>query len=190
MVYIDTHIDSVDVEVALAGVSAQRREHILRYKREENQRQSLAAYVLLQRALREEYGIEEPPVFVFDEHGKPFLEGYPDIFFSLSHCREAAACVVGRTAVGIDVESLDHYNKAVVERVMNDDECREIALSADPQTAFMRLWTMKESFLKMTGAGITTDLRNVLSQRAVECRFETSVHDGFVCTVCYGEDGG
>ena len=103
MVYIDNHPQQLDLAEALAAVSPERRAYALRYRREEDQRLCLSAYLLLQRALREEYGLSEVPPFCYGQHGKPALQGYPDIHFNLSHCREAAACVVSTHPVGIDI---------------------------------------------------------------------------------------
>lgn len=185
MIYIETEIGQIDLGEALGMVSEQRRQYALSYSSEHDQRLSLAAYLLLQRALKAEYGIIEQPIFSYGEHGKPMLVGHSDIFFSLSHCRDAVACVIASDPVGIDIESLSRYKERVAARVMNDDEQRHIASSSEPSLAFMRLWTMKESLLKMTGEGITTDLRKVLSVNAEKCRFETMVYSNFVCSVCF-----
>lgn len=140
---------------------------------------------MLQRALREDYGISEPPLFDFGDHGKPLLAGRPDIHFSLSHCREAAACVVDTVPVGIDVESLDSYDPDLLLQTMSDDEQRLITTAPDPRLAFIRLWTMKESLLKMTGEGMTDDIRNVMTDsRLINARFHTTVYPRFVCTIC------
>ena len=187
MIYIDDQIDQLDLHAALDSVSPQRRILALRYRQEHDQRLSLAAYQLLQQALRVEYGIDEPPVFEFTPHGKPLLVGHPNIYFNLSHCHEAAACVVSSVPVGIDVESLSSYDKDVVKAVMNDEEQQIIATSQDKRLAFIRLWTMKESLLKMTGEGMVSDMRMILEQRAAY-RFHTTIYPQFVCTVCYYVD--
>ena len=189
MIYIDDKIDQLDIDAAFASVSEQRRNHALSYRQEHDRRLSLAAYRLLQRALNVDYGISDPPLFSFGEHGKPMLVGHPDIHFSLSHCREAAACVVAPVPVGIDVESLISYDAELVEKVMNVEEQQQIARSSDPALDFIRLWTMKESLLKMTGEGISTDLRSVLDgfyeKNGAFCRFFTTIYPKFVCSTCY-----
>lgn len=183
--YIDDRPEQLDLDTALAAVNAQRRAHALSYRQDHDRQLSLSAWLLLQRALREDYGISEPPLFDFGDHGKPFLAGRPDIHFNLSHCREAAVCVVDTVPVGIDVESLDSYDPELLSCTMNDDEQRLIATDADPRLAFIRLWTMKESLLKMTGEGMTDDVSNVLTDsRLKTARFHTTVYPRFVCTIC------
>ena len=57
MVYLNDQVDALDTDLALARVSAQRREQALRFRHEGSRRLCLAAYLLLMDGLREEYGL-------------------------------------------------------------------------------------------------------------------------------------
>ena len=183
MTYIDDHIDQLDLAAALAAVDDERREYALRYKHERSQRQCLAAYLLLQRALKQEYGITGKLKMTYGPHGKPMLVDYPDIHFNLSHCRDAVACVVSDSPVGIDVECIDRYRTLLLDYTMNEQEREHVIASPDPATAFIRLWTMKEALLKLTGQGITDDLHTVLENTQVY-QFNTIIHPTYICTTC------
>ena len=183
MIYIDENIDGFDLDEALAAVSPQRCDYALRYRQERDQRLCLAAYRLLQRALQLEYGIEELPVFIHDDSGKPLLQGHPDIHFSLSHCREAVAVALSDRPIGIDIETTEHYSPEVAQRVMNNNEMRQIEASARPEVAFTRLWTMKESLFKLTGDDNGGDTAGMLAD-ASKYRFTTTVHPNFIYTAC------
>lgn len=162
MLYIDDHIWDFDLEAALLELSPERREQALRYRHELGRRQCALAYLLLKRALHEGYGITGNPRFNYGEHGKPLLADYPDIHFSLSHCREAVACAVSDRPVGIDVESIGRYREQLAAYTMSEDERAAIAAAASPEVAFTRLWTMKEALLKCSGQGIVDGLKTVL----------------------------
>lgn len=174
MIYLNDHIEDFDLEETLTRLSPQRREQALRYKHEHGRRQSVAAYLLLCEGLREEYGINEPPVFGYHEGGKPFIEGRSDIHFNLSHCREAAVCVIAPYPVGIDVESVRQFKEDLARYTMNEHEMEQILNSERPDIAFIRLWTMKEALLKMTGEGIRNDLKNLLEEHT-DVQFHTIV---------------
>ncbi|MBR1469756.1 MAG: 4'-phosphopantetheinyl transferase superfamily protein [Prevotella sp.] len=184
MIYLNDHLLDFDLNEALAELSEQRRQLALRYRHELGRRMCAAAYLLLCEGLRKEYGITEKPVFEFGEHGKPSIIGRPDIHFSLSHCREAAICVVSDRPVGIDVESVGRYSDTLARYTMNDRELEEIGRSDRPDIAFIRLWTMKEAVLKCTGEGIGRDLKNVLNQ-SPELTTVVSSDEKFVYSVCY-----
>jgi len=164
MIYIDEKLSELDLETALGEISEQRREQALRFRYEQGRRECVAAYLLLKRGLREEFGITENPVFHYGEHGKPFIVGHPDICFNLSHCREAATCAIGRRPVGIDVESIGRYKESVARYAMNDREMALIQAAERPEVMFTRLWTMKEARQKLTGEGISNNMKDLLVQ--------------------------
>ncbi len=155
-------IDHFDFDAALPLLSEQRREQALRFKYELGRKTCAAAYLLLCQGLREEYGITERPVFEYGEHGKPFIVGHPEIHFNLSHCREAVICAVSDQPIGVDVESIREYHDSLVHYTMNDQEVLQIEKAERPDVEFIRLWTMKEALLKLTGQGIVDNLKSVL----------------------------
>ena len=181
--YIDDQIDALDLQAGLRAVGEERRRYALRYRRERDQRLCVAVWLLLQRALRECFGLHNVPPIVRGEQGKPALDGFPHIHFNLSHCRLAAACVVDDRPVGVDVECIDRYDPSLLTYTMSGHEQRLIAAAPQPDVQFIRLWTMKESLLKLTGEGIRNDLASVLDH-AGDYHFTTTLHPGYICTVC------
>lgn len=184
MVYIDEHIDDFDLQAALAEISEQRREQALRFRFERGQRTCVLAYLLLKKGLREVYGITDNPLFEYGEHGKPAIVGHPEIHFNLSHCREAVACAIGDRPVGIDVESVQRYRESLAQYTMNGEELRLIAEAERPDVAFIRLWTMKEARLKLTGEGITNDLKTALDGGSWQFTTVERLDRNYIYTVC------
>lgn len=180
-ILIEEDIWGFDLDAALKQISSQRRDQALKFKHEEGQRLCVMAYILLKRLLQEEYGIEDNPVFEYNEHGKPSIAGYPDIHFNLSHCKEAVACVVSNRPVGIDVEVIREYKESLVHYTMNEKEVHEVETATDPAIAFIRLWTMKEATLKLDGKGIIDDLKHVIDP--VRFNYRTTVRPKYVYTV-------
>ena len=100
-------------------------------------------------------------------HGKPLacLGGNPaPVSFNLTHTKgmvAVAVCPVADLALGVDFESLDRsVDLKVADSYFGPREvawlmaCRE---DAKPE-GFLRLWTLKESFIKATGKGLTQNL--------------------------------
>lgn len=167
MIYVDDHIMDFDLQKALNEVSPQRREYALRYRHERDQRLCVAAFRLLHRALLHEYDIQEPPLFTIDTKGKPHLQEYPHIHFSLSHCREAVGCLLSNEACGLDLEARRPVRESLVRYTMNEEEASLIASAEEPETAFLRLWTRKEAVLKLRGTGIQGDIKDVLAEESI-----------------------
>ena len=189
--YIDDTYQEIDLNAVLPQLSEQRREQVLRFKHEGSRKQCAAAYLLLKRALKEVYGIDENPVFEYDEGGKPTLKGHSEIHFNLSHCTKAVACVVADRPVGIDVEETCRYKDSLARYAMNDEEYNQITRSDNPALTFTKLWTMKEALLKYTGEGLRRDIKTVLNlSPASEVEFHTEVYEGYVVTVIVGSYDG
>lgn len=104
----------------------------------------------------------------YGKKGKPTDRVDSACFFNLSHCRTAVAAAVSHCPVGLDVESFRHIRASVVKRSCSSRECayivsgggngpaeREENLCTPQQIRrFLQLWTLKESYVKMTGDGI------------------------------------
>ena len=181
--YIDENPLGINLDAALDLMSEQRREKVQAFRHEQGRKLSAAAYMLLGKALNEVYGIAEKPVFEYSEHGKPLIVGHPEIFFNMSHCRSVAACVVSSRPVGVDVEDVREYKDSLARYVLNDEEYAMVSSSPQPAREFIRLWTMKESYLKLTGEGITRDLKTVLADTA-KYHFDTQQFGSAILTVC------
>lgn len=182
-IYVNDDIAHFDWQAALPLLSEQRREQCLKFKHELGRKTCAAAYLLLCEALRKEYGIDETPVFEYGEHGKPAIVGHPDIHFNLSHCREAAICVVSDKPVGVDIESIHRYSESLARYVMNDDELEKILHAENPALEFTKLWTQKEAVVKLSGHGISNDMKTVLKGRVFEgfsFEIQTVVTDHYV----------
>ena len=179
---ISEHIWDFDLEAALREISEQRRKQALKFKFEQGQRLCVLAYQLLKQGLREVYGITENPIFEYNEHDKPSIVGHPEIHFNLSHCKEAAACVISDQPVGVDVESIREYKEPLAHYAMNDAEVRQIEASDHPAATFIRLWTMKEATLKLIGTGISNDLKTAIDHERYQ--YTTVEREKYIYTVC------
>jgi len=82
--------------------------------------------------------------------GKPYWEG-SRWHFSLCHTRQAVFCAISDGAVGLDAEKIRPVSPATVSRVLSPEELRQFDGSDE---GFMRLWTLKEAYVKYTGAGL------------------------------------
>ena len=156
-------------------MSAERREKIDGVRLDEDKRLSLGVGILLDIAA-DECGVRDKTISLC-ENGKPFFMYSPDVFFSLSHSGERVMCVVSDAPVGCDTEMIDKCNYRLAERFYSLAE-REYVLSFDGdiarKTAFCRIWTLKESYVKMLGTGFVlpfTDFSIDVSKEkvSVEC---------------------
>lgn len=133
-------------------LSEERRQKTMHFGQSQNRRQSLGAGLLLEKVLAE-HGISSNAVQL-GEHGKPEA---PGVQFNLSHSENMVVCAVGDRPVGCDVEKIKQVPNTLAERFFSEKE-KEYLSTCSGETykeAFFRLWTMKESYAKMTGEGMS-----------------------------------
>lgn len=180
----DMSVSGEALESLIAELPEWRRKEAMNYKHEQGRRENALSYRLLCDMLHEFCGISEAPAFKYNEHGKPFLRDCPDIYFNLSHCKKAIACVISDNECGIDVECMGRYKVPLAQYSMSDEELQRISEAPDADRLFTSLWTQKEALLKLTGEGITDDLKTVLtSPRMNDVKMESFVKDGYACSI-------
>jgi len=124
--------------------------------------------VMLREAMSEAFG-GDPAAwrFVAGASGKPALVagGRAGFDFNLTHTHGLVAVAAGDcAAIGVDAENLDRENDVmrVARRFFADGEIAAIERIADAaarRRRVLHLWTLKESWLKATGAGIAGTLK-------------------------------
>lgn len=187
IILVSEKIWEFDLEAGLKDISEQRREQALKFKFEQGQRLCVLAYQLLKEGLQKEYGITDNPIFEYNEHGKPSIVGHPEIYFNLSHCKEAAICVISDKPIGVDVESIREFKDSLVNYTMNDEEKAEMASSSNPAATFIRLWTMKEATSKLIGTGITNDVKLLID--TTKYKYNTTEKESYIYTICSFSNG-
>lgn len=98
------------------------------------------------------------------EKGKPYFTDYPDIHYSVTHSKSSAACVLFDKPVGIDMEGHRADSCSVAKRFFSAHEniwIEEGASQEERDRRFLRLWTLKEAYSKMTGEGIAACLNKI-----------------------------
>ena len=163
-------------------LSVQRYQKVQRLRSNSGRDASAAAYLLLRFALFEVYGINEPVEFELAAKGKPTLKVYPDIHFNLSHSQGVAACVVADFEVGVDVQNVRKVSGKTAKRVLTKEEYEVLLTTNNPDDYFCKIWTIKESYVKMTGQGITAELGEISAEQ-IENIFAFK-GDDYYCSVC------
>ena len=109
MLWILEQIDTLEPEAVLSllpTISEARRVRVQSMTHVPTRVRSVLAELLLRHALREEFGLTDPPRIETGEKGKPFFPDRPDLQFSLSHCQTAVACALAPALVGVDVQEV------------------------------------------------------------------------------------
>lgn len=164
--------------------SVQKPQALRLAQRQARLRERVMARLLLEYALWREYGLHllEELAWQTGGKGKPYSAAHPEIYFNMSHCETACACVTADHEVGIDVERRFAFRPALARRVCAEQErlLMERLPEAEQERLLQVLWSMKESYVKRDGRGLAYGLERIgLAVELEELRGLWSVKKSF-----------
>ena len=154
-------ISNLDTEQDISLFSEYRKEKIEKIKIPLKRRQSIGAELLLMYALKQAMPDADFPLSIkCGENGKPEFENLP-LYFSLSHSGNYAACALWDKDIGLDIEFKAEYNEKIAERFFLKHEKECLKCAENQNSVFAKIWTAKESALKLMGTGLSKGLLSV-----------------------------
>lgn len=157
---IDRNINENEFAKLLDYVSPEKKGRIQRFMRFEDAQRSLLGDILARYALCKKIGIKNKSlIFTKNEYGKPFLKHY-DTHFNISHSANWVLCAVDTKPVGVDVEKVSSIDFNIAKRFFSPQEYMLLMNQAEDkrQEFFFKIWTLKESFIKAEGKGLSIPL--------------------------------
>ncbi len=171
----------------LEGLGEERKGKILRLRQKKSREQSLGAGLLLRKILLR-YGRDMSEIYA-GANGKPMMDG---IYFNLSHTEGRVLLAVGDSEAGCDIERVKEFPLQVAKRFFCCGEQEYISSfpeGKERDRAFFRLWTVRESYMKMTGEGMSLpfDAFEVLTEEGLGILREGRMEDCYIREYVIGE---
>lgn len=145
-------------------ISPEKRNKIQQFVNKQDKIRTLIGEILIRTILVEQLGLENKHLtFEQNPYGKPYLKKHPAVNFNLSHSSNFVVCAFDGQSVGIDIEeviNLDYEN--IAKNFFTVSELNYIFKhSPDIRlNKFYEIWTLKESYLKWCGQGLSTRLQS------------------------------
>lgn len=146
------------------------RAAVLKFRKPADLQRSLLGEALARTQLSRLSGIPAKDLtIVRTDKGKPYLEDFPDLHYNISHSGEWVVMAQSDREVGIDVERIREPQYRIAERFFSAYELQELnRLTGDAKKEFFfDLWTLKESYLKLLGKGLTKSLGSFTLKRGI-----------------------
>lgn len=162
---VHLHATQLDTAITDGALSGDERLRSARFRFDRDRRRFIAGRSFL-RAVLAGY-LDVPPRRVrlaYTPHGKPVLFGADSLHFNFSNAGEWGVLGVARSDIGVDVEQIrpipdlddvarDFFAAGEAEAVLAAEGEERVA-------RFLSCWTRKEAFVKATGVGIGTSMRD------------------------------
>jgi 4'-phosphopantetheinyl transferase len=127
-----------------------------------DQQRSLIANLMVRQFYSKQLKINWKEIeFDHNEHDKPSLLKIEENFFNISHSGNQVVAAFSDKELGIDVEKIKGDRRKIAKRFFTPSEIEDLeALENEEEQMhyFYQLWTLKESYMKAIGSGMTMSL--------------------------------
>lgn len=156
------YLEESQYEQLLSILSPDKQKRIIRLVRKEDKYRILLADILVRNILSKRCKIH-PKVIRYDynQFGKPFFQQFKSVSFNVSHAGDWVVCIFDYTPVGIDVEKVQPINLEIGKLVFSEEEYQDLQRKSEGRERleyFYDLWTLKESYVKARGMGLSLPL--------------------------------
>jgi 4'-phosphopantetheinyl transferase len=157
---IDFEVSEMIYSSLMNKIRESKRKKIERFKFREDALRSLFGETLLIYALEKYFDLDyEKEIITENEFGKPYLIN-KQISFNISHSGNWSVLVGFANDAGIDIEKIEEPPYEIMPKTFTQKEI-DLIENIDPQVKgrqFYKMWTLKESYVKMIGQGLSLPL--------------------------------
>lgn len=145
-------------------IDLERKYIIDRMINKKDKLRMLMGEILIRTIITKELGIKNKFInFDRTRYGKPYLNEYSKFNFSISHSGDFVLCAIDEKSIGIDIEEIKYIRyEEIYKRYFTISEVKYITKTDHflKQNKFYEIWTLKESYIKCCGRGLSIDLKS------------------------------
>lgn len=160
-VKIDEYLSRDDYMKGLRYLPAYRQERIKRYINYEDAQRALISDLLIRYIISCKLKIENQDIIILrNEFGKPYLKNSDSFQFNISHSGCWVVCAVDNYPIGVDIEKIQPIDLEIAKRYFSKEEYSDLLEKPVKSrlSYFYELWTLKESYIKADGRGLSIPL--------------------------------
>lgn len=151
----------IDVNQCIEALPFDQQMKIRRFRRYADQLRSLCGELLIQSYAVEHWKLPRNKMDrQTNRFGKPEFVHYPMYHYNISHSGSWVVAAFDQRPVGIDIEEINDVDLSLADRFFtrNEGELLRNQAASEQKQLFYKLWTLKESYVKANGAGLSIPL--------------------------------
>ena len=143
-------------------VSEEKRKQASRFYFINDAKRCICGELLLKYSLLEVYDELIDIEISYNKFGKPYISNKKNFFYNISHSGKWVVLAYGDTEIGIDIEEIKDGREEIADSFFTDEEKSFIykATGRERSKRFTKVWTLKESYIKYLGTGLSTRLNS------------------------------
>lgn len=154
-------LDDFTSKSLLSTIDEKKRERLLKFVFWQDLQRSLFADLLVRKIVIDTFNLANKEIyFTVNEYGKPYCEFLENFHFNISHSGDWIVCAIDKNPIGIDIEKISTIDLDISKNFFSDKEHKDLLLSKDPFDYFFTLWSLKESYIKFIGKGLSHPLNS------------------------------
>jgi len=175
---INNKLDDSVLTDLLGLIDKKKRDRLLKFVFWQDLHRSLLADLLVRKVIIETYCISNEEIeFGVNEFGKPYYKTLKDFHFNVSHSGDWIVCAIDNKPIGIDIEKISAcINLGISENFFSNKEHDDLLSKIDPFDYFFTLWSLKESYIKYIGKGLSHPL-NTFSMKLNNSKIYIESHN-------------
>jgi 4'-phosphopantetheinyl transferase len=194
IININRYLSAQEFNELTKYITQEKKERLARFHRFEDAQRSLVGDLLSRYAICKRACIKNESLhFGINAYGKPILLNTHNIHFNIAHSENWVVCTIDDDAIGIDVEEVKPIDLDIAAHFFSRNEC--LTLMNQPETSrmkyFYRIWTLKESYIKAKGMGLSIPLDSfsvVNEENTMTNYFKGKIQE-YICIQSELEDG-
>jgi len=143
-------------------ISTENREKCQRFRFKEDALRTLYGELMVRHVLQEQFSLANEAIEILkSETGKPYIKDCP-IHFNISHAGDFVVCAFSEQEIGVDIEQIKAVDLKIAKRFFCPSEYEDLLAqqAKDQRDYFYSLWTLKESYMRWLGAGMSIPLNS------------------------------
>lgn len=151
-------INNSNYKLLRNAISEDRRRRADRFHFILDSYRCVCSELLLQYSLYQRLGRYVEINLAYNEFAKPYMKYISEFSYNISHSGDWVVIAYGKTPVGVDIEKIQMGNERIADKVFTIEEKNYMnsATDYDKCKKFTQIWTLKESYIKYLGTGLST----------------------------------
>ncbi|SHJ62966.1 4'-phosphopantetheinyl transferase [Clostridium cavendishii DSM 21758] len=144
-------------------ISKEKYKKVENFKFIEDKLRAIYGELLIRNSIIEECKLDNSNLsFQYSKYGKPYVKNINNFHFNISHSGKWVVCATDKREIGIDIEEVKPIDVNIAKKIFCEEEYMEILKNdvKDRVAKFYDYWTLKESFIKNIGEGLSFPLNS------------------------------